>query len=327
MINKKIKGNAVQSKNAFSLIELSIVILILSVLASSGLAIFKSTNAASKTKTTKDRIDTVYKAIGNYLLANRRLPCPARLDLTNTDTNYGISRTCISESGVTLSSSPNSNLVYGMVPTKTLNLPSNMAEDAFGTKLSYIIDKRFAVAVDSAGTIGFEGADPKATNMMTIKELSASGSNIITDGIMLIISHGPNKFGGFNSAGVVQNDLSTTADEKSNTIDNSIPTPPTPFDNIFITNSSDTTFDDILIFKNKTQLAIDAGLESMLCRNTEANYLCNSGTTSVNFNNSNYGEQQNITCPAPCSNGGSNSGKTRAICDKYGIWNILYKCI
>ena len=341
MINKKIKGNAGQNNNAFSLIELSIVILIIAVLASSGLTIFKSTNAASKTKTTKDRIDTVYKAIGNYLLVNRRLPCPASLELDNTNASYGaevrspaITGTCpVSTSGGVII---NTNLVYGMVPTKTLGLSSDMAEDGFGTKLSYVIDKRFATAVTSLGTDGFEGNDGRdSATIIQIRELSASGSNIITNGIMVIVSHGANKFGGFNSAGVFQNDLtSATTDEQDNAINSFVASPSLSgnFDNIFITNPSNTASDDILIFKNKTQLAIDADLESMLCRKAEAtNYTTTSPCSIITFTwnkDANYGEKKNNSTGAACPAGCTPTNIPARVCEKYGIWGpVVYQCI
>ena len=332
--NKKIKSNF-----AFSLIELSIVILIISILASSGLTIFKSTNLSSKTKVTKDKIDAVYKALGNYLIINRRLPCPASLELDNSNASYGnevrtvpITGSCPSSSsgGVIISS----NLAYGMIPTKTLGLSGDMAEDGFGTKLSYIIDKRFSTAVDNSGTNGFEGSD--GSNTATIIQIKDSSSSIIlANAIMVIVSHGTNKFGGFNSAGVVQNDpTSATPDEKDNVINNFTPSPSLSgnFDNTFITSSSNTAFDDILIFKNKVQLAIDAGLESMLCRSAEASYAvtCNSSSTTLTWNNANYGEKKDsqVICPGGCSAPNPpNNNKSARVCEKYGIWGpVLYPC-
>ena len=350
--NKKIKSNF-----AFSLIELSIVILIISILASSGLTIFKSTNLSSKTKVTKDKIDAVYKALGNYLITYRRLPCPASLELDNSNASYGnevrtvpITGPCPSStSGGVIISSSNTNLVYGMIPTKTLGLSGDMAEDGFGTKLSYIIDKRFAIAVDSSAIVGFEGtngndlADGSSTLhsnvIIQIKDLSASV--ILSNAIMVIVSHGTNKFGGFNSAGVVQNDpTSATLDEKDNAINNFTPSPSLSgnFDNTFITSSSNTAFDDILIFKNKVQLAIDAGFESMLCRHAEADYsnfeLSCSTSGTLHWNDANYGEKNNSTtsCPGACitynpNPPATNLNKSARVCEKYGIWGpVLYPC-
>jgi len=346
---RKIKTN---STHAFSLIELSIVILIISVLASSGLTIFKSTNSVSKTKITKERIDAVYKALGNYLITNRRLPCPASLELANNDANYGNevrTTTCpATTSGGVIVSTVNPNLAYGMVPTKTLGLSSDMAEDGFGTKLSYVIDKRFAIKVGNSGTDGFEGTNGNdladgstvlhSNPIINIKELSVSGPDIITNGIMVILSHGANKYGGFNSAGVVQNDpASASVDERDNAINSFVSSPSLAgnFNNVFVTNSSDTTFDDFLIFKTKVQLAIDAGFESMLCRAAEANdpYTCGGGGTLL-WNNANYGElvDSSSTAPTPsrcktgCANNNSRYGAK--VCGKYGIWGPnLYPCI
>ena len=76
------------SNTAFTVIELSVVILIIAILMFGS---FSSTGIVNnaKEKVTKDRIDVVYKALGNFLLINKRLPCPASILNPRRGANYG----------------------------------------------------------------------------------------------------------------------------------------------------------------------------------------------------------------------------------------------
>lgn len=75
--------------SGFSLLEMSIVVAILSIMAVAGLemsAAFLSSTAYQNTQSTENTIDT---ALVKYRFVYGRLPCPARLDLAISDSNYG----------------------------------------------------------------------------------------------------------------------------------------------------------------------------------------------------------------------------------------------
>ena len=316
-----------KQKQAFSLVELSVVLLVIATLLSTSVIGYKSIISASKVKSNRDSIDAVYKAIGNYLITNKKLPCPASLTLTKGDVNYGnevrVSGICSSSSGVII----NGNLAYGMVPTQTLGLPANIAEDSFGTKLSYIIDKRFATLINSAGTNGFEGTDPDAT-MIQIQELSSS--IVLSNAIMVIISHGANKLGGFNSNSTSQNPNPANADELSNISTN--------FDNIFMRSSNSSSFDDVLLFKNKMQLAVESGFDKMACRSLPVDSVtgkCEASSilTNLSWKKAEYNQELSSSgpvgqqgCPSACITLSPTLYPSRK-CGKYGVWGpILYPC-
>ena len=320
-------------KHAFSLVELSVVLLVIATLLSTSVIGYKSIISASKVKSNKDSIDAVYKAIGSYLITNKKLPCPASLTLTKGDVNYGnevrVSGACPSStSGGVIISSSNTNLAYGMVPTQTLGLPANIAEDSFGTKLSYIIDKRFATLINSAGTNGFEGTDPDAT-MIQIQELSSS--IVLSNAIMVIISHGANKLGGFNSNSTSPNPNPANADELSNISTN--------FDNIFMRSSNSSGFDDVLLFKNKIQLAVESGFDKMACRSlpvdssVTGNCEASSILTNLSWKKAEYNQELSSSgpvgqqgCPSACITISPTLYPSRK-CGKYGVWGpILYPC-
>lgn len=250
------------NKTAYSLLELSIVILIISILISGVLTMSVGTTNNAKNKATNDKILEIYKALGNFLLTNKRLPCPASLKkIKNTDNDYGAEVANCSGNGV-YQSTTNSNLVYGAIPIKALGLGSDMMEDAFENKIIYAIDKRFAVAVESV--INFSNitfATAPSTNTIVIKEKPAGVEQIATnDAIMVLLSLGANKSSAFNNNANSQNPRSNDSDEMNNDISSIADGSPSTavFDNIFIANSGNSEiFDDLVFYKTRNQLVND----------------------------------------------------------------------
>jgi prepilin-type N-terminal cleavage/methylation domain-containing protein len=296
-------------KLAFSLIELSIVILIISIIAGGALTISKSSINSSKKIITKERMDEVYKALASFVAINRRLPCPALLSVAKTTSTYGDEDTTAGTCD-NLTVATSTNLVYGMVPIKALGLEPDMAEDGWGTKFSYVVDKRFTKAsVDTSSTDGFEitqaivPEEGSAISPTLIDVQGPSGTSLLDDinALFVLISHGANKYGGWNATNTTQNgDSLATTDEQSNTGSAS---GGSDFDKTFISYSTDPDFDDIILYSNKPKLLRDAGLEYIMCNAAEAE------TTYSWTTNGNYG------C-AVCSNTANYARQ----CGKYGIW-------
>lgn len=84
MLNKNQKLN-----KAFSLLEVSIVLVILAIMLSLGiLSVAKLLNSKTESKAFEE-IEQVRQAIERFKVQNGRYPCPARLNLAPTDANYG----------------------------------------------------------------------------------------------------------------------------------------------------------------------------------------------------------------------------------------------
>jgi prepilin-type N-terminal cleavage/methylation domain-containing protein len=311
-------------KSAFSLIELSIVILIVSILVAGSLTISKSSINSSKKSVTKERMDEIYKALTNFVAINRRLPCPALLTVAKGAITYGDEAATVGTCSSTYVSSAtdSSNLVYGMVPIKALGLEIDMAEDGWGTKFSYVVDKRFTEAsVGSADTNGFEITQAIVPEIGTaiatalIDVQGPSGTSLLTDenALFVLISHGANKYTGFNASSTAQTDTDGVTDELDNDCNGGATstacstTSAARYDNEFIVYSTDPDFDDIVIYANKPKLLRDAGLEYVMCNAAEAKTASYTWTT-----NGNYG------CSV-CS-GTANYAKQ---CGKYGIWGAV----
>ena len=249
-------------KKAFSLIELSIVIILVAVVFSGAIAVYTASINNQKIKKTNQNFEEIYRAIGAFLLANKRLPCPASLakNFIN-DGDYGTEVIGCSGNGVYQSNSQ-SNIVYGAVPFKALNIGLNNVQDGFGSSIAYAIDKRFAIANDAQlnfNNITF--ATAPSTNTIIIKDKLISNETILTpDAIMVLISYGMNKSGSFDSQNSNQLTRSSDVNEMENDISNIANGNPSSasFDNIFINQvRSSLLFDDVIFFKTKKEIVED----------------------------------------------------------------------
>ncbi len=312
MNNKKLKY-----KSAYTLIELSIVILIVSFLMVGALTVSIGSLNNAKKNYTQIKINQIYSAIGKFLLENKRLPCPADLTLTKNSNLYAIESGsgsgCLGN-GV-YKSQTSANIFYGMVPTKTLGLPSNMAEDEFGSKISYIIDERFTKSyqdVPNFANFGFGTTDPYTSTINIKEKPSAISRDVTQDAILIIISHGLNKFGAFNANSSVQNAISndpTETDEAENSYKDS-------FDNNFISYSQNSkTFDDFVFFKTRNQIVEDFN----------AFYLIACKDAGVKFENKNSYYGQTLYSTNSCA-GLSYQKILEKYCDKFGNWFEINKC-
>lgn len=252
---------------------------------------------------TLDRQDKIYKAILNYLSENHRLPCPARLNSSYSDSDYGqesrTSGTCNdSDSGWEFRGNSNPDpanyendarnlggndsmeILYGMVPIDVLNLDKDDAEDGYGNKFSYVMIKEFGVKTTSNTSLyGFEyfaGSDrlgenlstPSVVDYISIKSReSGTNSTLLDKAIMLLISHGENGKGAYIPDSAMQKSIANITNEENKNIHNA------SYGRVFFTNSDETTtenqeiitFDDHLLFKTKDQLLRDAEMEFVKC--------------------------------------------------------------
>ena len=250
------------NKSAFSLIELSVLLVIFGVIVSGVLSISTASIINNKHRITNDNFKKIYQALGVFLLNNKRLPCPASLTKNKiSDNDYGNEVATCQGQGV-FQSNNNSNLVYGAVPVKALGLSNDLMEDGFGSKISYVIDKRFAIANESQ--INFANATfataPSNNNIIIKHKTLTSEAIISADGIMLLISHGSNKAGGFVAENSEQLPRLTDNYENENSITNAVNSNPSTadYDNVFFNAVfGSLTFDDLVFFKSKKNFVDD----------------------------------------------------------------------
>ena len=309
------------SRQAFTLIELSFVIIVISVIIAGLVSIMASKSANEKARVVNANFDVIYQALGKYLVTNKKLPCPASLIESKTSSATYATAIAAYEcvgAGVYLSNT-SINLVYGMVPTKTLGLSSEFSEDAYGSKIVYVVDRRLTTTTLG----GFE--DTVGTSPL----ITISGDAAVNNALFVLISRGANKSGSYSANSAAIPKASTNSDELSNDasgiVENIAPTPSSSnFYNTFIQSATSGGFDDSIFYKTQDQLLNDFNAWSLIP--------CTSGTstqtlygTSITWPKA-YQDQivvANTACPSPNWNG--SVGAPSKKCGAKGVWGSIAK--
>jgi prepilin-type N-terminal cleavage/methylation domain-containing protein len=140
------------ARTGFSLVELSIVLAIMSIVAVFGLEAAATFVTRTAGNISKERLVTVDVAIANFFRIYGRLPCPADRGLSPTPpSNYGLEDCTIA---VLTSTTVGGGVMSGAVPFRTLNLPSSASIDGFENKINYVVTKNLTVAGTTSGRFG-----------------------------------------------------------------------------------------------------------------------------------------------------------------------------
>ncbi len=296
-------------KSAFTLIELSVVLVIIAIIVAAVISFSKTIIDNSKTKVSNDKINAIYEAVGTFIEKNYRLPCPASLVLAKDDENYGKENgtlgNCADSAGVYKSSAQN-DIVYGMAPVKALGLSVDSGEDGFGNKIIYIIDKKLTIAeypnlVDNNGFSFYENGNK-------LQIIEAASGNLVTKVALVIMSFGANNNGAFKANATVQNNKTSSDNyEQKNYLSNITDasgtsdgvanfgevSPYSTLTSITYSNLNSDIFDDIILFKTRDNLFSDFDIKFLsVC---DAHGSNNGGT---DFSNAYYGQTSvsNVAC-------------------------------
>lgn len=295
---------------AYSLIELSIVLVIVSVLVSGAMVVSVDSLKTDQIRITKERIDAVYKRLAYHIKTNRDLPCPALTNkVRSADSDYGVAGTC---AGVAYGVYASGNFIWGALPCATLGLPLDYCEDAFGSKFLYFVDKRFTVAADTGvapvfdadinnynfSTMANNQLSSSPATIWTIKENPAGSlQNITANAVFGIVSAGANKFGAYNSN---SSTAISTAGSDSDELMNQNATSGSGY---FVSSSpASNSFDDIVFYKTMKDIIADFTDVTTLvpCDNIDPNYI-NGGVTGDAWLDGVVYSKKNI-CASPYEN-------------------------
>ena len=329
-----IKNNK-NSDVGFTLLEMSIVVLILGILLVGGINLHLSIVELSEKNLSSDRIYIVDKAIREYVLKNLHLPCPSNILLPETDKNYEENfgkelRNSDGECSIPSTEEggyfKHDDYIAGGVPTKVLELPSEYAEDAWGNRILYVVDKKYA-----GSKIGFFASGGASINIKGTKD---ENDKVVTNrAIYVLISSGQNGNGAFRDG--IQNDIDDSLDDAKNIISKT-----TSFNPVFIKDINNKNFDDIVYYRDKNSLIFELDLEDSPCSMNElhnvidSNYPDNDGVNCSNgicfqgteVYSSNKCDKNTISENPNIDTKDQNYKPSRR-CQKYGQWsNIMYEC-
>ncbi len=232
-------------QSGFSLVELSFVLLIIGIVVGSSIIVgnqqIKQRNIASS----YGELKHINKRLKLFAQRYGRLPCPARINLATSDSEYGREATdCADDSppsGLTRVEYPASSGQYiriGGVPFKTLNLTDEFASDSWGNRYIYAVAENAISAIDSS----VEG-------VITIQD--GSGNTITDKAIYVIASLGETGKGATGHESLTIDDACDSTNlDKENCDD----------DGVFIddrVNNGDVAanfFDDYIIWQNRANI-------------------------------------------------------------------------
>jgi prepilin-type N-terminal cleavage/methylation domain-containing protein len=190
----------------FSLIEVAIAMVVISLLAMPAVEAYRIQEYEDKIDTTIGNNNAILSAIDNFYFANGRYPCPADPTLNENSANYGQeeqngSATKCKNGG----QFGNGVIRFGAVPFKAIKLPANYALDGWKNKISYAVTTTNAdssATFDPAGpAVDIEDYAPPPAAPFTIEP--EQGGIVPGKAFYILVSHGPDGVGAYSASGVL----------------------------------------------------------------------------------------------------------------------------
>lgn len=205
------------SERGFTLVELTVVVVIVAMLLSLGLGTLNAQLLSANYSETKKRQALIKDALTAYLGANKRLPCP---DIPN-NTNGGADASQVTgqedrAGGVATGACSGS---IGVVPYATLGLGREIALDGWGDFMSYSLPTGgtpcpgAGIDWSLSACFGVGKAAPYSLFDGTVAAPIPFASNVVA----VVVSHGPNGFAAWGQQGS-RNVLPISCEEAHNAI-------------------------------------------------------------------------------------------------------------
>ncbi len=115
---------------AFTLVEIMVVLFIMGAVIAMAASLASALTATQRRSLTVTRLGTVDTALAQFVMQQKRLPCPADGTLLSTDNNAG-AETARNSTGCT------TNEQNGVVPWRALGLSEDDATDGWGRRFTY----------------------------------------------------------------------------------------------------------------------------------------------------------------------------------------------
>lgn len=245
--------------SGFTLIELSIVLVIIALVTGMGLLGTLGALESARRTATQNKMDAIEKAFMEFRVENNRLPCPsdgATPDLASFGLEGEKTGRCRDGHGNEAIFGWNTGLngetaiMEGTVPVRTLGLPDDFMYDGWGRRFSYTVMPSYT------SNRAFISMHPRETCSGLTVLASDSTTNIRTaNAVYTLVSFGPNGHGGYLSSGVGvrMNAGSTDTAELYNCRCDSSATNVASLD-YTVQQEATSAFDDIVRYKERWQL-------------------------------------------------------------------------
>jgi prepilin-type N-terminal cleavage/methylation domain-containing protein len=201
----------------YTLIELAMVLAIAGMLLATAASVYRVNMRDMVFRNNRDSVGNAVAEIGKYLQRQGSYPCPARLDAQRGDPAYGMPGDCAAitvaagqcAQGICAEETlrpdlPGARVRRGAVPFRVLNIPEEMAYDAYGNRLLYAVTERLATKD------GYDVDDG------AISISDANGNTTATNVHYALFSAGPDGRGAYTRAGVMKQPCNAAAADGEN---------------------------------------------------------------------------------------------------------------
>ena len=229
----------------FTLIELSIVLIISSLILVGALQAYEIYDEKQKMERSTALMADVEQAILNFVQEEGRFPCPAPVNGSAAGNDYDLEQ-CSTANGVTRTNAGAGNILIGKLPAETLDISNSYMKDVHGNYLVYAITEAATIDESVTGAIQVieEGIDEDSSSSTYGQLVPLQTHNNV---LYSVVSLGDNYVGAYQHDGSQQIECAGTQKEIEN-CDN---------DGVFISSlfserdDVDEFYDDKIAFKTK----------------------------------------------------------------------------
>lgn len=179
----------------FTILELTIVLAVIAALMGGMIALSSAALEGRSYNGTATKLKILQQALADYRIAHNRLPCPAASSTVTSGATFGVE--VATTSPCTGADSASTVVAIGMVPTRTLGLPDEMAIDSWGRRIRYAVSTPY-VDADAFSTYAATDATARLTvNNNNNNTSNTATPNLTTTALFVLVSYGKDGHGGY----------------------------------------------------------------------------------------------------------------------------------
>lgn len=233
-MNNNKKNGAImylKTQSGFTLIELSIVIIIIGIFVAGATQTYSIFAEKRQLERMKSRISNAQTSIKEFVAINGRLPCAAPRGIPRTSPKFGREVNCNDFTDSHTKSVPGkegTHVRIGMLPTRTLGLPDHYILDAYQNTFTYAVTESLtrkpSFPINNFSLLKHRNRYKENTNggidVLDITNTSLLSATSYAQ--YIIISHGKNRKGAYSYNGILIEPCGTEGADTENCNDDSI---------------------------------------------------------------------------------------------------------